>query len=110
MLLRYERDDAWATLVSFLGLPGDPTWAQYVCGELERQERLQDLDGIGCRPVQLLVTEDEVLEWVGVGLRTGALRFPEINGPILWPPRSLPELLSAESRDASSEPGEYATS
>lgn len=102
MLLRYERDDAWATLVSSMGLPGDPSWAEYVCAELERQERVQDLDGIGCRPVQLLVTEDEVLEWVGVGLRTGALRFPEINGPILWQPRSLTDLLSAESRGASS--------
>ena len=26
LLLRYRREEAWATLVSFLGLPADPAW------------------------------------------------------------------------------------
>src|ERR1700685_1100115 len=30
MLLRYHREEAWATLVSFLGLPADPTWADHI--------------------------------------------------------------------------------
>src|ERR1700758_1107202 len=27
LLMRYRREEAWATLVSFLGLPADPAWA-----------------------------------------------------------------------------------
>jgi hypothetical protein len=45
-LLRYRRDEAWATLVSFLGLPGEPAWADHILGVIEDGERIKALDGL----------------------------------------------------------------
>jgi hypothetical protein len=39
LLVRYRREEAWATLVSFLGLPADPAWAEYVLGVVERNRK-----------------------------------------------------------------------
>jgi hypothetical protein len=93
ILLRYQREEAWAILVSFLGLPGEPTWADHVLGVLEKEERIKDLDGIGCRPVLLSATTEELLDWIGDGLRSQTLNFPERNGPIPWPRFSLEQAL-----------------
>jgi hypothetical protein len=96
ILLGYQRDQAWATLVSFLGLPAEPSWAEHVLGVVETEERIKPLDGIGCQPVLISATTEEMLEWIGDGLRSKALRFPEKNGPILWPNRSWQQVMSAE--------------
>ena len=48
ILLGYQRDQAWAMLVSFLGLPAEPSWAEHVLGVVEAEERIKPLDGIGC--------------------------------------------------------------
>ena len=93
ILLRYKRDEAWATLVSFLGLPAEPAWGNHVLEAIEKEERIQDLDGIGCRPVLISATTEEILEWVGNGLRSKALDLPEHNGPIRWPGYAFEELL-----------------
>ena len=85
ILLQYQRDQAWATLVSFLGLPAEPSWAEHVLGVVEAEERINPLDGIGCQPVLISATTEEVLEWIGDGLRSRVLSFPERNGPIIWP-------------------------
>jgi hypothetical protein len=37
----YRRQEAWATLVSFLGLPADPVWADYVLGMVWRKKRIE---------------------------------------------------------------------
>jgi hypothetical protein len=85
ILLGYRRDQAWATLVSFLGLPAEPSWAEHVLGVVEAEERIKALDGIGCQPVQISATTEEVLVWIGDGLKSQALDFPVKNGPIIWP-------------------------
>jgi hypothetical protein len=85
ILLQYHRDQVWATLVSFLELPAEPSWAKYVLGVVETEERLQALDGIGCQPVLISATTEEVLGWIGSGLKSKILNFPEKNGPIRWP-------------------------
>jgi hypothetical protein len=91
ILLGYQRDQAWATLVSFLGLPAEPSWAEHVLGVVETEERIKPLDGIGCQPVLIAATTEEVLEWIGNGLKSRDLNFPEKNGPILWPRYFLTE-------------------
>src|ERR1700733_12922657 len=93
ILLRYQRDEAWATLVSFLGLPGELTWADHVLEVVEKEERIKDLDGIGCRPVLIAATTEELLDWIGDGLRSHILNFPDNGGPIAWPRYSLSEVL-----------------
>jgi hypothetical protein len=85
ILHQYQRDQAWATLVSVLSLPADPSWAEHVLGVVEAEERVKPLDGIGCQPVLISATTEEVLEWIGEGLLSRALSFPEKNGPIAWP-------------------------
>jgi hypothetical protein len=85
ILLQYKRDQAWTTLVSFLGLPAERSWAEYILSVVEAEERIKPLDGIGCQPVLISATTEEVLEWIGDGLRSRVLSFPERNGPIIWP-------------------------
>jgi hypothetical protein len=85
ILLRYRREEAWATLVSFLGLPADPAWADQILGIVEGKKRIEEIDGIGCQPVLISATTEEMLEWIGAGLRSRYLSFPERNGPIVWP-------------------------
>ena len=41
ILLRYRREEAWATLVSFLGLPADPAWARRHPYVVERKKRIE---------------------------------------------------------------------
>jgi hypothetical protein len=96
ILFGYQRDRAWATLVSFLGLPAEPSWADHVLGVVETEERIKPLDGIGCQPVLISATTEEVLERIGDGLRSKALSFPQKNGPIIWPNRSWQQVMSAE--------------
>jgi hypothetical protein len=98
ILLGYQRDQAWTTLVSFLGLPAEPSWADHILGVVEVEERIKPLDGIGCQPVLISATTEEVLEWIGEGLRSQHLSFPERNGsivwPIVWPRHILPTSLN----------------
>jgi hypothetical protein len=96
-LLRYRREEAWATLVSFLGLPADPSWSHHVLGIVEGKKRIEEIDGIGCEPVLVSATTEEVLEWIGEGLRSGAAAFPSQTGAVAWPQTSIAELLEVAS-------------
>ena len=93
ILLRYRREEAWATLVSFLGLPADPTWADHILGIVEGKKRIEQIDGIGCQPVLISATTEEVLDWIGDGLRSQTLAFPGSNNPIRWPRYSIDSLI-----------------
>ncbi len=95
LLLRYRREEAWATLVSFLGIPADPAWADHILGFVEKKRRIEEIDGIGCAPVLISATTEEILEWIGNGLRSGALSFPGKGGPILWPRYTVETMLTA---------------
>ena len=99
ILLGYQRDQAWATLVSFLGLPAEPSWAEHVLGVVEAEERIKPLDGIGCQPVLISATTEEVLEWIGDGLKNQTLSFPKTNGPIIWPNHSWNQVVNTELLD-----------
>jgi hypothetical protein len=65
-------------------LPADPSWAEHISKILESEGRVQPLDGIGCDPVLVSVTADEVLAWISAALKSGEIVFPENNGTILW--------------------------
>jgi hypothetical protein len=108
ILLRYRRDEAWATLVSFLGLPADPTWADHILGIVEGKGRIEEIDGIGCQPVLISATTDEMLEWIGDGLRSRILSFPDSNSPIRWSRNPIDALL-VQARDGIQETGHIAT-
>jgi len=92
-LLNYERSLAWSALVSFLGLPADPRWGAAMMDVLEREEKVQELEGIGCQPVAIHATRSSLLEAVSSGLGQQELFFPEVNGPVLWPSFGVQEAL-----------------
>jgi hypothetical protein len=71
--------------VSFLGLPADPRWSEWLLDWLERENKVLPVQGIGCEPVVIAATREDLLQAVAKGLQDGALCFPEENGPILWP-------------------------
>jgi len=100
ILLRYRREEAWATLVSFLGLPADPSWAEHILGIVEGKKRIEEIDGIGCQPVLISATTEEMLEWIGHGLRSQMLAFPGSSNPIRWPRYSIDSLIAPAGCDA----------
>jgi hypothetical protein len=69
-----------------------PSWADHLLGIVEQKKRIEEIDGIGCAPVLITATTEEILERIRQGLRAGALNFPENAGPILWPRHSLQEV------------------
>jgi hypothetical protein len=85
---------AWATLVSLLGLPGDPHWSHPVLRALWVTKKVRKLDGIGCTPVAIKATRNSMMRVIGNALKEGRLSFPENNGPILWPTYSMKQLLA----------------
>jgi hypothetical protein len=91
------RELAWATLVSFLGLPADPRWSNPILEAMWAEKKIQRLDGIGCTPAAVHGTRDELLARVGQARSLGLLPFPEKNGPVLWPRYTIGEALKASS-------------
>jgi hypothetical protein len=94
ILLRYRHEEAWAALVSFLGLPADSAWADHILQIVEEKRKIEELAGIGCQPVLISATTEEMLEWIGDGLRNRVLALPDNQGPIVWPRYSLAALLT----------------
>lgn len=88
-------DLAWSTLVSLLGLPADPRWAKHILGGLEREKKLEPLNGIGCQPARVKATRADLMDRVSRALRNRELSFPEKNGPVLWPRFTLSQVLRA---------------
>ena len=92
ILSRKAPAESWAWLSTFLGLPAVPEWAEHISGILESERRFQLLDGIGCEPVLVTATADEMVAWISTALKSGAIAFPEENGPVKWPKHSLFEM------------------
>lgn len=98
VLMNYDEqtiDLAWSTLVSLLGLPADPRWAEYILHELERDKKLKPLLGIGCQPAIVQATRADLMERTSNALKNRKVPFPEKNGPVLWPRFTLDQVLCA---------------
>ncbi len=92
-----SRELAWATLVSFLGLPADPRWSGPILEAMRAGKKIQRLDGIGCMPTAIHGTRDELLARIGRARSLGLLPFPKKNGPVLWPRYTIRQALKASS-------------
>ena len=44
---------------------------------------------VGCEPVLVTATADEMLAWISSALKSSEIAFPEENGPIKWPKHRL---------------------
>jgi len=70
--------------------------AEHILGIVEERKRIEEIDGIGCQPVVISATTEEMLEWIGHGLRMQTLAFPDSNSPIRWPRYSIDALCVQE--------------
>ena len=100
-ILNGKTDFAWAVLASKLGLPACPAWGNYMMARLEEEKRIDDLTGYNCNPVRIRVSRDEMLQWIGDGVREGFLGLPPKNGPIQWPTFTLGNILIPPNQLAS---------
>jgi hypothetical protein len=101
--LRADPHEIWTALVHRLGLPAVPEWAEDMVRILEDQNRITSLDGIGCAPILVSASAEEILDWMESGVATGTLRFPEKNGPIQWSNKPLAKVLEPISHAAEEE-------
>jgi hypothetical protein len=84
-VLQFDPVDAWTAIVQRLELPAVPDWAGYMMEILKKNDRIKELDSIGCLPVVMSAGTEEVLQWMEAGVVAGDLQFPKKNGPIRWP-------------------------
>ena len=72
----------WSSVAAFYGLPVRPIWDDWFINRLECERAISPLLGIGCNPVLVKGSKQEFLSWIGHGLESGEIEFPEKNGPI----------------------------
>ena len=70
-------------LAGTFGLPALPEWTSFLFSQLQRHRRIESLIGLGCSPVAVNATKEEILDWIGKGLRQGTLHIPDENN-IHW--------------------------
>jgi hypothetical protein len=90
------KDLTWATVVNLLGLPADPRWGTVVLGEMRQDKLIRRLDGIGCNPAVVFGTREDFMTRMGQACAVGLLRFPEKNGPVVWPQYTIRAALALE--------------
>lgn len=95
----------WATVISFLGLPATPEWAAEGVKWLSQTGKIKEMQGHSCSPLVIEVSREDLLGWIGDGVRSKLLPFPKENGPIFWPRYSLSDILTVQedSDEGSSE-------
>lgn len=93
-LLNRDPGLVWTTVVSFLGLPATPEWAEAGIEWLAKSGKITEMTGYGCEPIAITTTREEMLAWIGEGVRSKALPFPEYDGPIFWPQYGLENIVS----------------
>jgi hypothetical protein len=102
-MLNQEPGLVWATIVSYLGLPAIPEWANAAIQWLKKNGKVIDMKGYQCEPFAVATTREEMLEWIGNGVMTKMLPFPEYDGPIFWPHYGLESIVTPIAVDADDE-------
>lgn len=98
-LLDDDPELIWASTVSFLGLPASPEWAPLAVEWMRKKRKIEQMDGFNCSPVHISAGREEMLEWIGRGVKKGILHFPSKNGPIVWPSYSLDAIFRVREVD-----------
>ena len=63
-------------LANLHGLPLLPDWGGWLRVRLQRAGRIRPLCGLNCSPVAVQGGKNELLEWIGAGLKTGQIQIP----------------------------------
>jgi hypothetical protein len=51
---------------------------------LQQKQRIQPLDGLGYRPIAVVGSKAEFLEWVGEAVKDKTIEIPDDGGSIPW--------------------------
>lgn len=86
------REFVWASIAQRYGIPGVPEWADWFAEELKMHHAVTEVLGIGCDPVVVKGTKEEILAWLSWAVESGAIQFPTRSGPIHWPQPSLEDI------------------
>jgi len=86
----------WASLVSLQGLPAAPSWGKDILAKMREDGKLKPLFGVGCSPAVVEATREELMERIGTSVREKVVAFPEHDGPVLWPPLQLKDVLAQQ--------------
>ena len=93
-VLHDDEELIWASVVSFLGLPASPEWADAGVHMLRSTDKIKAIDGFNCSPVVVTTTRDEVMAWIGSQVKLGMLDLPKCDGPVQWRQYGIHDLLS----------------
>jgi hypothetical protein len=60
------------------GLPLLPVWSGWLHQRLQRARRIQPLIGLNCDPVAITGTKQELLAWIGAGVKRREIQIPPV--------------------------------
>jgi hypothetical protein len=92
-LLDSTPEFVWTNIAYVYGLPACPDWAAWFHQKLVEEGSISQLLGVGCDPILISGTRELYLSWLGQGVASGVLKFPDRNGPVVWPNIALLDLL-----------------
>lgn len=92
LLAGSDKQFVWGSVAEICGIPGAPEWADWFEGELNTHHAIVPVLGIGCSPILIKGEKEQFLDWLGWGVESGAVRFPDEAGPIRWPVASLEDI------------------
>lgn len=61
---------------NLLGLPLLPTWTTWLHERLQAEKRIHSLAGLNCTPVAITGTKQELLGWIGDGIKRRQIQIP----------------------------------
>jgi hypothetical protein len=92
LLAGSDKRFVWASIAHIYGIPGMPEWADWFAEELNTHRAIIPALGIGCDPVIVKGEKAQFLDWLGWGVESGAVEFPDETGCIRWPGISLRDM------------------
>ena len=51
---------------------------------MQQKQRIQPLDGLGYRPIAVVGSKIEFLEWIGEAVKEKTIEIPDDGGSIAW--------------------------
>jgi hypothetical protein len=69
-----------------------PEWARWFADELKTHRAVFPALGIGCGPVVVKASKDQLLDWPSWGVESEAINFPSEDGSIRWPDFALRDI------------------
>ena len=67
-----------------LGLPVVPEWADWLVAELKRRQKIHRLLGVGCHPVAIYGTKENLMRILSSGIKKKRISIPSEKGPLHW--------------------------